>query len=178
EETVARIQELQPQRVLEIGCGSGLLLTRIAPSCESYIGLDFSSSVIEQLKEYVRHRPDLSRVELRLGLAHELEFLKDASVDLVILNSVVQYFPSVAYFLKVLAQAVRVTRAGGYIFLGDVRNLGLLDAFAASVQLHKAPGSMTSERLRQLVLQSTQKEEELLLDATIFQELAQRWPAI
>jgi amino acid adenylation domain-containing protein len=178
EDTVARIQELQPRRVLEIGCGSGLLLTRIAPGCESYIGLDFSSSVIEQLKEYVRQRPDLSRAELRQALAHEVEFLQDGSVDLVILNSVVQYFPSMAYFLKVLAQAVRVTRPGGHIFLGDIRNLALLDAFAASVQLHKAPGSMTSERLRQLVLQSTQKEEELLLDAAIFQELIQRWPAI
>ena len=126
----------------------------------------------------MQQRPDLSRVELRQGLAHELEFLQDGSVDLVILNSVVQYFPSVTYFLKVLAQAVRVTREGGHIFLGDVRNLALLDAFAASVQLHKAPGSMTSERLRQLVLQSTQKEEELLLDAGIFQELARRWPRI
>jgi pristinamycin I synthase-3/4 len=178
EETVARIQGLQPRRVLEIGCGSGLLLTRIAPDSESYIGLDFSASVIEQLGGYVRQRPDLSSVELRQGVAHELEFLQDATVDLVILNSVVQYFPSVTYFLKVLAQAVRVTRAGGHIFIGDVRNLALLDAFATSVQLHKAPGSMTAERLRQLVLQSTQKEEELLLDAAIFQELAQRWPRI
>jgi pristinamycin I synthase-3/4 len=178
EETVASIQKLLPKRVLEIGCGSGLLLTRIAPGCESYAGIDFSASVIEQLGGYVRQRPDLSRVELRQGLAHELEFLQDGSVDLVILNSVVQYFPSVTYFLKVLAQAVRVTREGGHIFLGDVRNLALLDAFATSVQLHKVPGSMTSERLRQLVLQSTQKEEELLLDAAIFQELAQRCPGI
>jgi pristinamycin I synthase-3/4 len=178
EETVSHIQELQPRRVLEIGCGSGLLLTRIASGCESYAGIDFSASVIEQLGEYVRQRPDLSRVELRQGLAHELEFLQDDSVDLVILNSVAQYFPSITYFLKVLEQAVRVTREGGHIFLGDVRNLALLDAFAASVQLHKAPGSMTAERLRQLVLQSRQKEEELLLDAAIFQELAQRWPGI
>ena len=176
EETVSRIRELQPRRVLEIGCGSGLLLTRIAPGCESYTGIDFSASVIEQLGGYVRQRPDLSRVELRQGLAHELEFLQDGSVDLVILNSVVQYFPSITYFLKVLEQAVRVTREDGHIFLGDVRNLALLDAFAASVQLHKAPGSMTVERLRQLVLQATQKEEELLLDAAIFQELTQRWP--
>lgn len=178
EETVSLIQGLQPRRVLEIGCGSGLLLTRIALDCESYTGLDFSASVIEQLGRYVRQRPDLSRVELSQGLAHELEFLQDGSIDLVILNSVIQYFPSVSYFLKVLAQAVRVTREGGHIFIGDVRNLALLDAFSTSVQLHKAPGSMTSERLRQLVLQSTQKEEELLLDAAIFQDLAQRWPRI
>lgn len=178
EETVAGLQDLHPARVLEIGCGSGLLLTRIAPQCESYVGLDFSAEVIKQLVGYVRQRSDLAQVELRHGLAHELEFLQDGSVDLVILNSVVQYFPTVSYFFKVLAQAVRVTRDGGHVFLGDVRNLALLDAFAASVQVHKATGSMNAERLRQLVLQTRQKEEELLLDAGIFQELAQRWPRI
>jgi thioesterase domain-containing protein len=99
-------------------------------------------------------------------------------VDLVILNSVVQYFPNVAYLLEVLSQAVRITSASGHIFIGDVRNLALLDAFAASVQLHKAADSMGSEKLRQLVLQAVHKEEELLLDAELFQELAQRWPKI
>jgi amino acid adenylation domain-containing protein len=178
EETVARIQHLQPKRVLEIGCGSGLLLTRIAPYCQSYIGVDFSAEVIDQLGGYLRQRPDLAGVELRQGLAHDLEFLQVGSVDLVILNSVVQYFPSVTYFLQVLAQAVRVTGEGGHIFLGDVRNFALLDAFTASVQLHKARGSMTSERLRQRIFQAMQKEEELLLDAALFEELAQRWPAI
>jgi amino acid adenylation domain-containing protein len=178
DETVARIRELHPKRVLEIGCGSGLLLTRIAPHCASYIGLDFSASVIEQLNGYVRQRPDLAQVELHHGSAHELEFLQDGSVDLVILNSVVQYFPGVSYFLKVLEQAVRVTDEGGHLFLGDVRNLALLEAFAASIQMHKAPASMNGARLRQLVLQAVQKEEELVLNAEIFREFVRRLPRV
>jgi pristinamycin I synthase-3/4 len=178
DETVARIRELHPKRVLEIGCGSGLLLTRIAPYSESYIGLDFSASVIKQLNGYIRQRSDFAQVELRHGLAHELEFLQDGSVDLVILNSVVQYFPDVSYLLKVLEQAVRVTSEGGHVFLGDVRNFALLEAFAASVQMHKAPASMNGARLRQLVLQAVQKEEELLLNAEIFQEFVRRMPRV
>src|SRR6185503_15857437 len=39
ETTVAQLQRLQPQDVLEIGCGTGLLLTRLAPACRSYVGL-------------------------------------------------------------------------------------------------------------------------------------------
>ncbi len=39
---VARILALQPSRVLEIGCGTGLLLFRIAPHCTQYCGTDFS----------------------------------------------------------------------------------------------------------------------------------------
>jgi amino acid adenylation domain-containing protein len=178
EETVARIQALQPRRVLEIGCGTGLLLTRIAPGCQSYLGLDFSAAVLQQLGAYLRQQPELAHVELRQALAHDLASVADGSVDVVILNSVVQYFPSVAYFLQVLSEAVRVTQEGGRIFLGDVRNLALLDAFIASVELHKAPASANAERLRQRVLQARQNEEELLLDAELFPELAQRWPRI
>ena len=178
EETVERIRNLQPMRALEIGCGTGLLLTRVAPHCQSYIGVDFSAEVLNQLGKYVTGRPDLARVTLHRGLAHDLAFLPDGSVDLVILNSVVQYFPNAAYLLEVLSQAVRVTSAGGHIFIGDVRNLALQEAFATSVQLHKASDSMSSERLRQLVLQALHKEEELLLDAGLFKELAQRWPKI
>jgi cyclopropane fatty-acyl-phospholipid synthase-like methyltransferase len=37
--TVERILSLQPQRVLEIGCGMGLLLFRIAPHCSYYFGM-------------------------------------------------------------------------------------------------------------------------------------------
>ncbi|HXU07715.1 MAG TPA: amino acid adenylation domain-containing protein, partial [Blastocatellia bacterium] len=37
EHTVERILSLEPRRVLEIGCGSGLLLFRIAPHCERYV---------------------------------------------------------------------------------------------------------------------------------------------
>ena len=38
EDTVERILALQPRRVLEIGCGTGLILSRVAPHCESYYG--------------------------------------------------------------------------------------------------------------------------------------------
>ena len=36
--TVDRIMALQPQRVLEIGAGSGLVLSQIAPECVRVLG--------------------------------------------------------------------------------------------------------------------------------------------
>src|SRR5262249_43172522 len=83
EETVAQLRRLHPQQVVEIGCGSGLLLTRLAADCETYVGLDFSEKVLAQLGNYISTREDLSHVMLRPGLAHELSFLADDSVDLV-----------------------------------------------------------------------------------------------
>ncbi len=47
--TVDRILALQPRRVLEIGAGSGLLLSQIAPHCEHYVATDMSAVAIDNL---------------------------------------------------------------------------------------------------------------------------------
>src|SRR5688500_10067444 len=44
--TVDRIRGLRPRRVLEIGVGSGLLLSRLARDCEEYWATDLSSVAI------------------------------------------------------------------------------------------------------------------------------------
>ena len=47
--TVDRIMALQPRRVLEIGAGSGLVLSQIAPQCEHYVATDMSAVAIDNL---------------------------------------------------------------------------------------------------------------------------------
>lgn len=49
EHTVERILSQQPARVLEIGCGTGLLLFRVAPHCTGYHATDFSQAVLDHL---------------------------------------------------------------------------------------------------------------------------------
>jgi cyclopropane fatty-acyl-phospholipid synthase-like methyltransferase len=48
--TIERIERLRPRRVLEVGCGTGLILFRIAPSCELYHGIDLSAAVLARVK--------------------------------------------------------------------------------------------------------------------------------
>jgi amino acid adenylation domain-containing protein/non-ribosomal peptide synthase protein (TIGR01720 family) len=170
EETVARLRGLQPLRVLEIGCGTGLLLTRLASSCEQYVGVDFSAVVLAQLGAYLGTREELRHVELRQGVAHDLAWMPEDSVDLVILNSVVQYFPDVDYLLAVPEEAVRVTRHGGHVFVGDVRSLPLLEAFHTSVQLAKAPAELTLAELAQRIRQAQRQDKELVVDPALFSE--------
>jgi amino acid adenylation domain-containing protein len=134
DETVAPILAARPARVLEIGCGTGLLLFRIAPHVQRYLGVDFSQKALDKVGSHVRRTPGLaSKVELRRGVAHELQGVEPAGFDAVILNSVVQYFPSMAYLVKVLEGAVAATAPGGRVHVGDVRNLRLLEACHASV---------------------------------------------
>jgi len=172
EETVARLRALGARRVLEVGCGTGLLMVRLAPRTERYVGVDFSADVLGRLGRYLASRADLAHVELLEGLAHDLSHIEDESVDLVVLNSVVQYFPDLGYLEQVLREATRVTRPSGHIFVGDVRNFALLEAYHASVQLYRAPADLPLPELAGRVKQAVASEEELLLDPSFFAAFA------
>src|SRR5579864_2257578 len=174
EETAARLRTFHADHILEIGCGTGLLLTRLAGHCQSYLGTDFSSEALAQLRSYLAEQSGMGSVTLHCGLADDLSFVPDDSIDLVVLNSVVQYFPSLDYLLQVLSQAWRVTRKGGHIFVGDVRSLPLAQAYYASIQLHKASPQVTSGELQRQIAQSQEHENELLIDPELFAELAAR----
>jgi len=165
--TVGRLLRFHPKRVLEIGCGTGLLLFRVAPHCEYYAGTDFSSHAISTLKEQVAKR-GLTQVELFEGLAHELDGFASKSFDLIALNSVVQYFPTINYLVEVLERAVSLLAPGGVIQVGDVRNFSLLEAYHTSVQLFQAAPGLPVAELKQRIQTRMAAEEELLIDPAFF----------
>jgi len=178
-QTVSRIAALPGADVLEIGCGSGLLLTRIAPDRRSYLGLDFSAEALERLRATVSARPDLAgKVTLRQGEACDLSALADASVDLVVINSVVQYFPDLDYLLAVIRESLRVCRPGGHLFLGDLRSLVLLPALHSWVTLQRADPTAPAAPLAAQIAQAVADEEELTLDPALFEALADLYPGL
>ncbi|KPI15380.1 amino acid adenylation domain protein [Actinobacteria bacterium OK074] len=169
--TVARIRALRPRRVLEVGVGTGLLLARLAPDCEAYWATDFSATAVDALTEQVRRDPHLAeRVVLHTRPAHDTEGLPAGTFDTVVLNSVVQYFPSADYLLDVIRKLTALLAPGGTLFLGDVRDLRLLRPLATAVQLHRAEASDAAQ-LRRAVEQAVRGEEELLVDPGYFTAL-------
>ena len=176
--TVERIRALRPQRVLEIGCGVGLLLQHLAPECETYVGTDLSAAAIEQLGAWIRGRPELQHVQLLRRSASELEGLPAAGFDTVVLNSVVQYFPDSEYLVAVLQRLMPLLAPSAKIFLGDVRHLGLLPAFHSSVQLGKAGAKVSVGQLRRRIERSLTQEKELLIDPRFFHAIALQMPRI
>jgi amino acid adenylation domain-containing protein len=175
--TVARIFSLQPRTVLEIGCGAGLLIFRIAPKCAEYSATDFSSSAISYVQQQVT-RHNLSNVKLMNRPADDFNGLTAGSFDLIILNSVVQYFPDITYLLRVLKGAVKLVKAGGHIFIGDVRSLPLLETFHTSVELTRASASVPMDKLRRNVQRRLLKEEECVIDPAFFTAAHQHIPEI
>ena len=101
-----------------------------------------------------------------------------AGFDLVIINEVVQYFPSVDYLLRVLEGAVERAAPGGFVFVGGVRNRELLEEFHTSVQLYQAPDGLSPAELRQRVLSHMAREKELLVSPDLWVALPARLPRV
>ncbi|WP_334878116.1 amino acid adenylation domain-containing protein [Nostoc sp.] len=174
---VAQILALQPKRVLEIGCGTGLILFRIAPHCTKYWGTDFCPVSLNYIQQQLE-KQEIPQVKLYQQMATDFEKVETAAFDAVILNSVVQYFPTIDYLIRVLESAVRATASGGFIFIGDVRSLPLLQAFHASVQLYQAEPSLTRSELQQRVKMLIFQETELVIDPAFFSAIKQSFPQI
>jgi amino acid adenylation domain-containing protein len=172
-ETIERVRRLHPRRVIEIGCGAGNVLLDLAPATEEYVGLDLSKAALEQLAGLARHLP---QVKLRCQRADQIEGLPEAHYDVVLINSVAQYFPNARYLERVLESAGRLLRQGGCIYLSDVRDFDLLDEHHASVQFFRASDDTTREQWRQRTLFRMAGEEELLVSPRFFETLPQRQP--
>uniref|UniRef100_UPI00117D71D9 non-ribosomal peptide synthetase n=1 Tax=Streptomyces sp. NRRL B-24572 TaxID=1962156 RepID=UPI00117D71D9 len=177
--TVDRILELRPRRVLEIGAGTGLILAHVAPHCESYWGTDLSGAVVDRLRTQVEAHPELAaKVRLETRPAHDTDGLPAGHFDLVVLNSVVQYFPSADYLTDVLAKAARLLAPGGSLFVGDVRDLRTLRTLRGAVELRGAGPDADPAELRRAVERSVAHEKELLLAPAYFTGLHETVPAV
>ncbi|EHY87750.1 non-ribosomal peptide synthetase [Saccharomonospora azurea] len=171
--TVERILALRPKRVLEIGCGTGLLLARIAPECAYYCGTDIAQIGLDHIAERVLPTlPNGVEVELSRQAAHDFSGPAGQEFDVIVLNSVVQYFPDVDYLRSVLDEAFARLSPGGAIFLGDLRNLTLLETFHSEVEVERADETTTVEQVRRRVRRRVAQEQELLVAPELFPAFA------
>jgi SAM-dependent methyltransferase len=177
--SVERVRGLHPSRVLEIGVGSGLLLSQLAGDCEEYRGTDFSRVTISKLRARLKQAdvPWSGRVHLRVAEAAETDRLPAGYFDTVIINSVAMCFPGHGYLRRVTEQALRVLAPGGTFYLGDIRNLTLLEQFSAAVHLARDP-SADPATLHDRTRQAVAEEDELMLAPEYFVATARELPEI
>ncbi|MFF3736460.1 amino acid adenylation domain-containing protein [Streptomyces sp. NPDC002566] len=172
--TVGRILELPPGNVLEIGVGTGLLLSELLPHVESYWATDLSSSVIARLTRQLRDTEWADRTHLSARGADDLDGLPAGHFDTVVINSVIQYFPSGDYLARVLEGALALLRPGGRIFVGDVRNQMSVRAFHVAVQASRLGQDTDAKRVLEAADSDVRLERELTVAPGFFTELAGR----
>jgi len=106
--------ELGPKdHLLEVGCGTGVLLSRLKAKVAKASGLDYSMEAIKLANEAF---PDIKFIA---GEAGELSY-DDDTFHKVVCYSVFHYFADLDYAYRAVNEMLRVTRPGGQILLGDI----------------------------------------------------------
>jgi 2-polyprenyl-3-methyl-5-hydroxy-6-metoxy-1,4-benzoquinol methylase len=177
EYTAERVQRLRPNRVLEVGFGTGMVLFRVAAGCELYHGIDLSAAALARVRGEA-DRLGLAGVVLEQRAADTLATLEGGPFDTIIINSVVQYFPTVQYLVDVLAAAIAKLAPGGAIFIGDVRSRALLEAMLCEIELLNASPEASAGEIQARLRKRLDEESELVLDPKLFLSLRQRFPEI
>jgi ubiquinone/menaquinone biosynthesis C-methylase UbiE len=89
--------------VLEVGCGTGLILERLATRCHTAKGVDLSEGMLEKARA--------RGLDVRFATATDLPF-EDETFDVVCSFKVLAHVPEIG---KALAEMARVTRKGGHV---------------------------------------------------------------
>lgn len=176
--TVESVRGLGGDRLLEVGCGTGLILTEVAPYFKACTGADFAPKTIAALRRRVAKLGLADRVEVLVRDAADWSQVPDQGYDTVVINSVAQYFPGEQYLRDVLVNAVRATADGGSVFVGDVRSLALRELFASALTLYGASPDLSLDRAAQGITERMGQERELLIAPRLFTDLPAILPRV
>lgn len=144
--TVSRINAIKGKRIFEIGCGTGLLLHKLAPEAERYIGIDISDVAIRNLRKEIAQR-GITGTEVYCGAADKLEPYRNMRFDTIIINSVIFFFTDAEYLLNVIRSCAELLEDGGCLLIGDVIDNDLAEIFQSSIVLYNR-GAYSDEELR------------------------------
>jgi amino acid adenylation domain-containing protein len=160
-------------RVLEIGVASGITMYRIAPAVGLYYGTDLSEVMIKKNRRQVRDE-GRQNIKLRCLAAHEIHRLEEKDFDLVIINSVIQYFDGHNYLRTVLDRVIDLLKPGStcYLFIGDIMDLELKDQLTADLETFKQINIGGNHRTK------TDWSQELFISRSFLEDLLWDYPAI
>lgn len=113
-------------KVLEIGMGTGLIFFKLLENnkLQEYVSCELSQVTIDSVVNKCNTNISTNFINCP---AHEIfqhlnvEKYKNY-FDLIIINSVIQYFPHISYFLNIIENLNTYLTPDGTIFLGDILN--------------------------------------------------------
>jgi len=178
-QSVDRIKAINAKKVMELGCGAGQLVFELAPFTETFIATDYAETAIDKLKEKLKAEPEKwKNVSAITAPADDFSFVKEHSLDLVIINGVVQYFPDAHYLVKVIQQASKAIKSGGCIYIGDMQGKSTLPMYHAYDQINRTDENLSISEFKKICDRRVKLEDELVADPGFFYKLTELIPEI
>ncbi|CVL10435.1 related to non-ribosomal peptide synthetase [Fusarium proliferatum] len=179
DDTIKTLRDDQaPGHVLEVGTGSGMILFNLGDGLQSYRGLEPSKSAAAFTNSAIKSVPSLaSKAEVHVGTAQDVSQLTDLHPDLVVINSVAQYFPSPEYLAQVADTLVHLPGVKR-LFFGDMRTNATNKHFLAARAIRTLGDHATKDSVRQKMAELEEREEELLVEPAFFTVLQDRFPGL
>lgn len=112
--------------IMEIGIASGLTCMRLAPKCNGYFGIDISKITLMRTAERLE-KCGINNVSLIETDVFDVDKINICQQDVIIANSVVQYFPGYNYLILTMKKLVSCMKDKGVIYIGDVPDLEKMD---------------------------------------------------
>ena len=104
--------------ILDVGCGGGINLNRMAQSAKKVYGIDYSAESVNLSREVNKHLIVEDRVEVLEGNVLNLPF-EDNTFDIVTAFETVYFWPDIE---KSFAEIKRVLKPGGMFLIGCETN--------------------------------------------------------
>lgn len=104
--------------VLDVGCGGGININRIAKSAKKVYGVDYSKESVKVSKDVNRQEIYDGKVEVLQGDVQSLPF-EDESFDIVTAFETVYFWPNIE---KCFGEVKRVLKPGGIFLIGTESN--------------------------------------------------------
>jgi len=102
-------------KILEVGCGSGVLGSWVAKHCYLYCGLDISLMMIKKFRDEYRIESDYNLIQ---SITDAIPF-RDNFFDIIIINGVTMYLHDKTLLVRTLNEMERVANDNATIFIGE-----------------------------------------------------------
>jgi ubiquinone/menaquinone biosynthesis C-methylase UbiE len=106
--------------VLEIGCGTGRIGSKLAPQCREWIGCDVSRAMLEHTRTAMGAQTNYRLVHLN---GRDLNAIASGSVDVVYCSGVFMHLDEWDRY-RYVCEAFRVLRPGGRVYVDSMNLLG------------------------------------------------------
>jgi ArsR family transcriptional regulator len=115
ESLIVALAGSQPyEQLVDLGTGSGRMLTLLARKAKTAIGIDLSQHMLNVARNHV-HDEGLRNIEFRHGDIYDTR-LPAASADLVVIHQVLHFLSDPA---RAIVEAGRIVRSGGRVLIAD-----------------------------------------------------------